>query len=328
MRIPTVLIATPGRLKDHLSDTDTGGGSSSRPFRRYLDELDVLVLDEVDRLLEMGFRNDIRYILSHLPDTNKRQTLLFSATVPLDLQRFLVEDQVIKTDHLFVDCVADAAAASIAADPFDSQTLNDTDDLQLSESKAPTFSHASELIEQSYVVLPHDRLVAGLAQVILSLMVPRNHKLLVFFTTTSQVKYFSNLFQRGLGRSVYSIHSKKTQNARSVTSEAFRAAREGVLFTSDVSARGLDYPNVTTVIQVGSPVDRNTYIHRLGTFASADYVRLPWPLIVERLILTLSLLGRKVARAVRAEKAKDYWCYLWKKRKPFSSKSYRISIFR
>jgi len=265
MQIPTILMATPGRLKDHfgeVGDVTTGTMIAGRPFRDYLNEVDVLVLDEVDRLLEMGFYKDIREIISYLP--TERQTLVFSATIPMAVQRLVVEDQIIKSDHVLVDCITDAAASALAADPFDAQLLDDDDDAKLSETTAPINPHTSALIEQSHVMLPPDRLVSGIVQIILSLMEQPQHKVLVFFTTTSQVMYFSNLFQLGLGRPVFSMHSKKTQNARAVTSEAFREAREGVLFTSDVSARGLDYPNVTTVVQIGVPVDRNTYIHRLG----------------------------------------------------------------
>jgi ATP-dependent RNA helicase MSS116 len=114
------------------------------------------------------------------------------------------------------------------------------------------------------VLLPPDRAVSGVVQLVLRLMDEADHKVLVFFPTTSQVAYYSSLFNKVLGRRVLEIHAKKSQGNRSNTSDRFRQAKKGVMFTSDVSARGVDYPDVTHVVQVGMATDRETYIHRLG----------------------------------------------------------------
>merc|ERR1712127_605149 len=78
------------------------------------------------------------------------------------------------------------------------------------------------------------------------------------------VGFFAHLFNEGLNVPVIEIHSKKSQSFRNKSSDAFRKAKRAVLFTSDVSARGVDYPDVTHVIQVGLPESRDQYIHRLG----------------------------------------------------------------
>ena len=77
--LPTVLVATPGRLLDHLASTRVKGGVS---FGDIMSKTPLVVLDETDRLLDMGFRKEISKILGYLPPREKRQTLLFSATIP------------------------------------------------------------------------------------------------------------------------------------------------------------------------------------------------------------------------------------------------------
>jgi ATP-dependent RNA helicase MSS116, mitochondrial len=233
--MPTILTATPGRLLDHLESSRV----NNVPFHDCLKDIQVLVLDEMDRLLDMGFREDIQSVLSHLSKANakhQRQTLLFSATVPPGVNQMI--QTCVRPDHAVVDCIQDD-------DPS---------------------SHTVNTVQQSHVILPADKLVSGVVQMILHLMKSDNqHKILVFFPTTSQVAYFANLFNAGLGRRVLEIHSRISQGARTNTSERFRHAQTAaVMFTSDVSARGVDYPNVTHVLQVGAASDRETYIHRLG----------------------------------------------------------------
>lgn len=195
----------------------------------------------MDRLLDMGFREDIQRILSYLPPKTERQTLLFSATVPPTVQQQI--RQCLQPDYDTVDTI---------------------------EEDDPS-THVVNTVTQSHVVLPSDKSIAGVVELIEHLMQQSEHaKLIVFFNTTSQVAFFANLFRKNGGtHNVLELHSKKNQEARSKTSEKFRRVHNGILFTSDVSARGVDYPNVTHVLQVGSATDRETYIHRLGRTARA-----------------------------------------------------------
>jgi ATP-dependent RNA helicase MSS116 len=232
--LPSILTCTPGRLQDHLDSSYVG----RTPFRDLMNTVDVLILDEMDRLLDMGFRDAIQNILQYIP--RERQTLLFSATVPKEVKQMI--NFCIKPDFIHVDCINDE-------DPS-TQTVN--------------------TVEQTHLILPKDKLVTGVVQTVLHVMkTNENHKILVFFPTTSQVAYYSDVFNKGLGYRVLEIHSKKDQNVRSRTSEQFRQAARSVMFTSDVSARGVDYPDVSHVIQVGVARDRETYIHRLGRTARA-----------------------------------------------------------
>ena len=93
-----------------------------------------------------------------------------------------------------------------------------------------------------------------------------SHKVMVFFTTARQTQCMAEAFNAA-GLPVLEIHSRKTQSHRNRVSEHFRTGSGLVLFSSDVSARGMDYPDVTCVVQVGMPSSQDQYIHRLGRTA-------------------------------------------------------------
>ena len=237
--VPSIITSTPGRLLDHLKTTKVHGAT---PFTEYIKDIDVLVLDEMDLLLDMGFREDIQSIFQYFESSKRaatvppRQTLLFSATLPAGVKDVL--RKYVRPKYVVVDCIQDD-------DPS---------------------SHTVSTIEQSHVILPPNKMIAGVVQTILALMNSnKQHKIIVFFPTTSQVTYFSNVFKSALGRNVIEIHSGISQVVRTNRSDTFRHSKTGcVLFTSDVSARGVDYPDVTHVVQVGTAMSRETYIHRLG----------------------------------------------------------------
>lgn len=223
-RLPTVLVATPGRLRDHLESTRVQG----RAFAECVAAVKVLVLDETDRLLDMGFRKEIRDIVNRLGPPRNRQTLLFSATLPPAL-RSVMEDTMRKGDSVTVDCVKDDGA------------------------------HTNTLIRQSYAVASDfDDHVSVVVRTVLKAVRDDNrddtNKIVAFFPTARMVGFFANLFNKHDDLpDVGELHSKKSQGHRNRVSDAFRAANStAVLFTSDVSARGVDYPDVTHVLQVST----------------------------------------------------------------------------
>jgi len=127
--------------------------------------------------------------------------------------------------------------------------------------------HTNALVNQTYAILPDmDTLLTAIVQMVrLYTDKESNSKIMVFFPTARMVEYFAKFFNTGLGIEVIEIHSKKNQMYRTKASEKFRKAKKNaIMFTSDVSARGVDYPDVTAVIQVGLPENREQYIHRLG----------------------------------------------------------------
>ncbi|RVW16448.1 putative DEAD-box ATP-dependent RNA helicase 48 [Vitis vinifera] len=194
------------------------------------DPCQIIVATPADHLLDLGFRKDMEKIVDCLP--RQRQSLLFSATVPKEVRR--ISQLVLKKEHAFVDTVGLGNAET----------------------------HAK--VRQSYLVAPHKlhfQIVYHLLKDHL-LQVP-DYKVIVFCTTAMVTSLMFLLLQE-MKVNVREIHSRKPQIYRTRISEEFRESKRLVLITSDVSARGINYPDVTLVIQMGIPSDREQYIHRLG----------------------------------------------------------------
>ncbi|GFP91917.1 dead-box ATP-dependent RNA helicase 31 [Phtheirospermum japonicum] len=217
-----ILVATPGRLRDHIENTSG--------FATRLMGVKVLVLDEADHLLDMGFRKEIEKIIAAVP--KQRQTLLFSATVPQEVRQIC--HVALKRDHEYINTV---------------QEGSDDTHTQVSQMHlvAPLDKHFPFL----YTMLKEH--IAG----------DVNYKILVFCTTAMVTKLVAQLLGE-LNMNVREIHSRKPQSYRTRVSDEFRKSKGLILVTSDVSARGVDYPDVTLVIQIGVPSDRQQYVHRLG----------------------------------------------------------------
>ncbi|KAJ1020627.1 hypothetical protein NDA16_004020 [Ustilago loliicola] len=238
-----LLIATPGRLLDHLTSDSPG-----LDLRKACQTLKVLVLDEADRMLDMGFRNELEKILKMLPDpiTSQRQSLFFSATIP----SFVHEVAKLRPDHAFIST--------------------------LTEQDTNTHEHVPQ---ESHVCSLRDCLPRAL-QVVLSeaIRYPANHKILVFLPTARSTSLAAAVFsqlrsQKGsvygkLGP-IFEIHSRKSQAVRTKTMETFQTSPSGILFSSDVTARGIDIPGISLVLQLGLPSSLEQYIHRLGRTARA-----------------------------------------------------------
>ncbi|KAG2380213.1 DEAD-box ATP-dependent RNA helicase [Vigna angularis] len=217
-----ILVATPGRLRDHIENT---AGFSTR-----LMGVKVLVLDEADHLLDMGFRKDIERVIAAVP--KQRQTLMFSATVPEEVRQ--VCHIALRRDHEFINTVQEGTE----------ETHSQVRQMHL---VAPLDKHFPLL----YVLLK-DHIADDV-----------DYKVLVFCTTAMVTRLVAELLGE-LNLNVREIHSRKPQSYRTRVSEEFRKSKGLILVTSDVSARGVDYPDVTLVLQVGLPADREQYIHRLG----------------------------------------------------------------
>ncbi|KAK4237291.1 P-loop containing nucleoside triphosphate hydrolase protein [Achaetomium macrosporum] len=229
-----LMVATPGRLHDLLSDPTSGIAAP---------KLAALVLDEADRMLEVGFKEELKNILDYLPDRTvvPRQTLLYSATLPKN---------VVGVARQFINPTNFEFVQTVKAD------------------EVPTHERVPQFIVPC-------RGFENIAPTLLELIrregssEGRPMKAIVFLPTTASVMTYSRIFSRLRydDRSIpyiYEIHSKLAQGQRSRSADNFRQASSAILFSSDVSARGMDFPNVTHVIQVHLPRDRDTYIHRIG----------------------------------------------------------------
>lgn len=240
-----LLIGTPGRLKDILSDPTTG---VSAP------RLSSFVLDEADRLLDEGFAPDIMEIQTFLPNRKEvdRQTLMFSATVPKEVMGMV--RKTMKRDFRFVKTVREDEVPTHFRVPQKAIVLPGL------ENALPA---VLEMSQNQWDQWTKDRS-------------QRPFKAIIYFNSTAEVKLAFEAFmylrrQRKMGGlGVFDIHSRLTQAARTRNADSFRKTSTGILLSSDVTARGMDFPEVTHVIQVGVPRDTPTYIHRLGRTGRAN----------------------------------------------------------
>jgi len=218
-----LMVATPGRLIEHIESTDG--------FCQRLLGVEVLVLDEVDMLLDGGFQRAIEAIIAKLPA--ERQTLCFSATVPAKLLPVL--KLAMANGHELVDCVG--------------------------EEEVDT--HAK--IEQAVVIHSLELSLLALYQSIRDEMQrrPDDYKIIAFLPTARATQFTAAVLQnRGLD--VMEIHSRCSQAKRTSVSDSFRNNAKTILLSSDVSARGVDYPDISLVLQVSAPTSKEQYVQRLG----------------------------------------------------------------
>lgn len=232
---PTVLVATPGRLKDYLTEQET--------CDKFAD-VRTVILDEADTMLEQGFLQDVKHILRLLPPKSSGwQGMCFSATVP---------DKV-------------RAVVNVILAPGYSKIST------IERSEPPTH----ERVPQYHVIIPavKDTFTALLSLVNYEYQrSPTDSKIIVFGTTANLAALYADLFRgpTGIPLETYELHSRLTQSKRTSTTTAFKEASSGLMLATDVIGRGMDFPNVTCVIQVGLPATGEQYVHRVGRTARAD----------------------------------------------------------
>ncbi|KAL4553983.1 hypothetical protein LXL04_039900 [Taraxacum kok-saghyz] len=218
-----ILICTPGRLLKHMDTTPNFDCS----------ELQVLVLDEADRILDSGFKKEVNAIISQLP--KHRQTLLFSATQTKsvkDLARLSLKDP----EYVAVD----------------EEAINAT------PSK----------LQQKVMLVPLDQKLDMLWSFIKAHL---NSRIIVFLSSCKQVRFVYEAFRKlRPGIPLKCIHGRMKQIKRTFIMHQF-IEQKSVLFSTDVSARGLDFnKGVDWVVQVDCPDDVASYIHRVGRTARYD----------------------------------------------------------
>jgi len=263
-----LLVATPGRLADLLSDEYSGISAPN---------LTTLVLDEADRLLDDGFSRDIEEILDMLPNRQHvdRQTLLFSATIPKEVMHLV--RQTLKPNFHFVQTVKEGDLATHEKVP---QKIVITPGL---ENHMPALL---ELCKRGVANAAQDAETLGAAA--------KPFKAIVYLSQTAQVQLCHRIFDNlqgedgGMFRAhplypaeVSLMHGQLSQVDRTRVSERFRNAKSAILFSTDVTARGMDFPNVTHVIQVGLPPNTEQYIHRIGRTGRGDKAGEGWIIISE-----------------------------------------------
>ena len=208
-----IVVATPGRLMDHL-----------RAGIANFSGVEVLVLDEADRMLDMGFWPDVKFIVSQLPTDRPRQTLLFSATMPEEVMGFALE--IMRAPKLVQLGVRNAPAASI--------------------------THKAELLGR------HEK-IQWLSRFLRRAPGPT----LVFSATKRGADRLARDLQ-SQGIRAAALHADRTQQDRLRAVEGFKSGTYRVLVATDIAARGLDIDAIETVVNYEVPFNRETYVHRVG----------------------------------------------------------------
>ncbi|KAH7649543.1 Hca4p helicase DBP4 (helicase CA4) EIF4A-family RNA SFII helicase [Cryptosporidium bovis] len=244
-----ILIATPGRLIQHMDESPLWNA----------DNLVILVIDEVDRLLDMGFSKEIEIILEGIPKPNSgRQTMVFSATLESDA---------------IIDLKSNPKLFHI--DNLEKCSLGD-------------IGFLPNILCQLYIHVPIKEKIDTLFNFIRT---HSNKKIIVFVSCCKQVRYFYTVFSKlKLGCKILELHGKqslqkrlevvykfhihknktkeKIRNTPNVTNLSTNIVSEGIiLFCTDVASRGLDFPHIDWVIQLDIPDSVDTYIHRIGRTA-------------------------------------------------------------
>jgi ATP-dependent RNA helicase DDX54/DBP10 len=227
MNNPDIIIATPGRLIHHLEQEGTFS----------LDRVEMLIMDEADRLFELGFSEQIESILKSCP-TN-RQALLFSATLPSQLVRF-----------------AKAGLQSPEFVRLDSEcSLSDDLDIYMAFTRNEAKSAALISVIRSLRTIQND---------------PKSlKKTIVFVATRHHVDFLGQLVSKSNVAKCALIYGSMEQQVRSAALSRFRSGLASVLIVTDVAARGIDIPDVDNVIHYDFPCSPKLFIHRSGRTARA-----------------------------------------------------------
>ena len=241
-----ILVATPGRLLDLIETGDINFAA-----------LEVFVLDEADTMLDMGFFNDVQNIISKLP--KKRQTLLFSATMPAEIE---------------------ILAEAILTDPTKIQITAETVTI--------------DLVNQSVYHLDKSNKIFLLFNI---LEKPDYEKVLIFCKTKYGADIIVKALEKA-SITAASLHSGKTQAVREEALQNFKDSNLRVLVATDVAARGIDVDNITLVINYNLPEDPRNYIHRIGRTARAGKSGMAISFAVENDIRQLTNIENSIGQVI------------------------------
>ncbi|KAM0683010.1 RNA-dependent ATPase [Mitosporidium daphniae] len=229
---PQILIATPGRLLDYLSEDELS-----------LFTVSYFVLDEADRMLDMGFAPDVKRIVNAMDSTLSRQTLMFSATWPSTIKR--LADSLIKGPSVRISVTSR------------SELLTSTDNSQFSPSSLKGGSTIKQIVT---VVDDHQEK----EKILFSLLSKYSSgKIILFVLYKKEADRIEQVLLKK-GYKVSTIHGDKAQSARASALATFKDGKSLILLATDVASRGLDIPFVETVINYTFPLTIEDYVHRIG----------------------------------------------------------------
>ncbi|KAL3470828.1 dead box ATP-dependent rna helicase [Aspergillus californicus] len=233
-RRPHIVVATPGRLADHIQ---TSGADTVAGLKR----VRMVVLDEADRLLAPGpgsMLPDVETCLTSLPPSAERQTLLFTATLTPEVRALTSLPRTEGKPPIFVTEISSETSGSIPS-----------------------------TLKQTYVQVPLTHREAFL-HVLLSTESNAKKPAILFVNHTKTADLLERLL-RSLGHRVTSLHSLLPQSERNSNLARFRASAARILVATDVASRGLDIPSVELVVNYDVPRNPDDYVHRVGRTARA-----------------------------------------------------------
>lgn len=214
-----IIVATPGRLMDHIGQKTI-----------FLDTIDFVVLDEADRMLDMGFIEDINYILSKIK--HKKQLCLFSATILpeiIEISKRYMKNPI----HVTVN--------------QNDITLKTIEQMYLITNEKEKYNHLCDLIKQC-----------------------NNNQMLIFTSTKQKADELAMNLRKKELLQVTALHGDLSQRQRNYAMHKFRDEQEQILVATDIAARGIDIPSIKYVINYDIPRDPITYFHRIGRTARAN----------------------------------------------------------
>jgi len=239
----SVIVATPGRMLDLLKNNRLRNFAPS-----------IVILDEADEMLDMGFLDDIEEIFSYVP--KERQTLLFSATMPEPIKRLAKK---ILNEPKFV-------------------------------SVTPKDHTTNEDIEQQYFVINEYERDNALVRLLDS---TDPEKAIIFCRTKKEVDRISNHLM-AVGHAAKGLHGDMEQNQRESVIKAFRASQIDILVATDVAARGLNVTDISHVINFHMPFDPESYVHRIGRTGRAGRKGTAITLVTPMEYHSMQRIGKKV----------------------------------
>lgn len=213
-----IIVATPGRLIDHLKQGTI-----------QLEDVKFVVLDEADRMLDMGFVDDIKFILFYVNE--RRQTCLFSATMPIEILRLSRE------------------------------YMKEPEQIRLNEDEI-----SLETIDQSYLIVEEREKFKHLCNFIRNR--EKGQQTIVFVATKQRTQRIADDLNKE-GFKVITIHGDLSQRQRDYSMNRFKNGSEDILVATDIAARGIDVPTVGNIINYDIPEDPLIYFHRIGRTARA-----------------------------------------------------------
>ncbi|KAL5050033.1 ATP-dependent RNA helicase dbp8, partial [Aspergillus fruticulosus] len=260
-RRPHVVVATPGRLADHIN---TSGADTVAGLKR----VRMVVLDEADRLLSPGpgsMLPDVEACLSSLPPPSQRQTLLFTATLTPEVRALKSMPQTSGKPPIFVTEISTEAKDTVPP------TLKTTY-VQVTLTHREAFLHA-----------------------LLSTESNASKSAIVFTNTTKSADLLERLL-RSLGHRVTSLHSLLPQSERNSNLARFRASAARILVATDVASRGLDIPSVSLVVNFEVPRNPDDYVHRVGRTARAGRTGEAVTLVGQRDVQLVLAIEERIGR--------------------------------